>query len=870
MSRLPLVLSAFLVVGPAFGAHDHVDQPPPKSEDAVQESAVTAPRAPPSPAVDERWFRALLQKARESGQAASLEQWDQAHGQLDRFLRGAPRSSNPKVAVFTQNVLKTVEFYDARLHQRAREGKPLPPDVLGGLSLLAGKLRSVAEAAIDMGEADYALENGRGRLSRQEHAALQAKKREADRRIDLALEEAGSMHGVLHSALRPALLGLGWNEMGAETRRPVPGGPERTHRQRMAELDDPYAQVVVGRGELEEKEFAAAERSFAKALRADPQNVDALVGRGAARYELRDYPGAVQDARAALSIEPDNPAARNLHHLAIGRTGIALAAPKPENPWDQAASAKLAGGGSRDSAGAEAGGSGSSHLREYETKRKMGDHAAARLALDRALAENPANLEAHARRAGLNVSEGRLGDAIGDVRTILRLDPRQGAAVATNLARQLSGRGHYREAKDLLGLIPPEGRDAKAWFALAQAEYGLGDRDAMLGALRRAADLDPRYRAKYERARDAGDGADLAALFDEAAGAATAKDVSTSGGERGGGSLLRTILLTLVGGFLVALGLMHIVTAQWSRRWTTRVTSAFAAAPGPAEILAGEAPAPQPAPGQRRRVGNYEILRQIGLGGMGIVYEAVDRSLNRRVAVKKMREEIRVDPHERERFLKEARTVAALRHPGIVEIHAVVEDGTDIYLVFEYVEGATLYELLDRRGPLPLAEASRIVEEAGKALDYAHKRGVIHRDLKPSNIMIEQEGGGVKVMDFGVARQAKDAVSKLSMTSTVVGTPPYMAPEQEQGLVCRESDVYALGVCFYELLTGRMPFQGTGAGMLLNKMNKAYAPPTTLAPSLPPAVDPLMAKALEPEPARRYRNVEEFLAAVRSLAARPL
>src|SRR5206468_3361053 len=125
-----------------------------------------------------------------------------------------------------------------------------------------------------------------------------------------------------------------------------------------------------------------------------------------------------------------------------------------------------------------------------------------------------------------------------------------------------------------------------------------------------------------------------------------------------------------------------------------------------------------------------------GLGGMGVVYEALDRSLGRRVAIKKMRDEIRVDPRERERFLKEARTVAALHHPDIVDIHAVIDEGDDVYLVFEYVEGETLYQLLDRKGRLSLEEAASLVDQVGQALAYAHQRGVIHRDLKPSNIMV--------------------------------------------------------------------------------------------------------------------------------------
>jgi serine/threonine-protein kinase len=231
-----------------------------------------------------------------------------------------------------------------------------------------------------------------------------------------------------------------------------------------------------------------------------------------------------------------------------------------------------------------------------------------------------------------------------------------------------------------------------------------------------------------------------------------------------------------------------------------------------------------------------------------------------------MREEIRADPLERRRFIQEARTVAGLHHPNIVDIYSIVEEGPDVYLVFEFVAGATLYEVLDRRGRLPLKEAAKTMSGVCAALEYAHKRDVIHRDLKPSNIMVT-DAGVVKVMDFGVARQAKDAVSKLSMTNTIVGTPPYMAPEQEQGVVQKESDLYAMAVCLYELVTGRLPFQGMGAGMLLNKMNKSFVPPSTLAPELPAAFDTMMSRALDPDPTKRFRTVKEFNAALDQAAA---
>src|SRR6185369_6485000 len=150
--------------------------------------------------------------------------------------------------------------------------------------------------------------------------------------------------------------------------------------------------------------------------------------------------------------------------------------------------------------------------------------------------------------------------------------------------------------------------------------------------------------------------------------------------------------------------------------------------------------------------------------------------------------------------------------------YAIAEDGQDVFLVFEYVDGKTVHDLVQTAGRLAPKEASRVVRAAADALGYAHSRGVIHRDMKPSNMMVNGSGV-VKVMDFGIARMAKDAMTRYSMTNTVVGTPPYMAPEQEQGVVRKESDVYSLAICAYEMLTGKLPFIGMGAGMLMNKIN---------------------------------------------------
>jgi serine/threonine-protein kinase len=157
-----------------------------------------------------------------------------------------------------------------------------------------------------------------------------------------------------------------------------------------------------------------------------------------------------------------------------------------------------------------------------------------------------------------------------------------------------------------------------------------------------------------------------------------------------------------------------------------------------------------------------------------------------------------------------------------------------------------------------------VIQDIAAALDYAHGRNVIHRDLKPSNIMVDDQGYA-KVMDFGVARQAKDALTRV-MTGTVVGTPPYMAPEQDMGALCRQSDIYALGVCVYQMLSGRLPFNGPGAMMYSDKINKVYKPLEESVAGLPKGLDEVIAKALEPDPELRYQSAKEFSAELARLA----
>ena len=321
-----------------------------------------------------------------------------------------------------------------------------------------------------------------------------------------------------------------------------------------------------------------------------------------------------------------------------------------------------------------------------------------------------------------------------------------------------------------------------------------------------------------------------------------------------------------LGGLLVALGLLRSVGGPLTQRFKTAFTPAPAGGPEPAcgPSTLTSRPLGEPEGGLLR--GQYRILRQIGAGGMGMVFEGTDVTLGRPVAVKKMRDELRLDRRERLRFISEAKTVAALHHPNIVDIYAIIEEGDELFLIFEFVSGQTVHELVARRGGLGWREVLSVARSMAAALDYAHGRGVIHRDLKPSNVMINKEGF-VKVMDFGIARVAKDAATRVSMTNTVVGTPPYMAPEQEQGVVRKEADVYSLAICLYEMLSGRVAFAGTGAGMLMNKMNMSFAPVSQAAAGLPPGIDAVFARAFQADPDKRFHSAGELLAALDALPA---
>jgi serine/threonine-protein kinase len=258
----------------------------------------------------------------------------------------------------------------------------------------------------------------------------------------------------------------------------------------------------------------------------------------------------------------------------------------------------------------------------------------------------------------------------------------------------------------------------------------------------------------------------------------------------------------------------------------------------------------------------YRLDERVGGGGMGEVWRGTDTELERTVAVKIVRSELLDEPGFRERFRVEARTMAKIKHPGVVAVHDYYSDDAGAFLVMEFIEGEALSTVLRRLGRLDAARAMTLVADAADALHAAHERGVVHRDIKPANLIVSA-GGKLVLTDFGIARSA--ANTTLTATGALIGTASYLAPEQVLGKpATAQSDVYALGVVAYECLAGRRPFDGENPfDVALRRLRE---PPPTIAVQLPPAVLLVVERALAAEPAQRWRSAAELAGAARQAA----
>ncbi len=253
---------------------------------------------------------------------------------------------------------------------------------------------------------------------------------------------------------------------------------------------------------------------------------------------------------------------------------------------------------------------------------------------------------------------------------------------------------------------------------------------------------------------------------------------------------------------------------------------------------------------------DFEIVRPLGQGGMGSVWLARDRMLDRLVAIKVLLTSAASDA-TRERFLREARTAAKLSHPHIVPVHRADESNGQVWYSMSFVDGESLGDRIRERGALPVADVVRILREAAWALAYAHARGVIHRDVKPDNIMLDRESGRVLVTDFGIARDLLSSDVRLTADGSVLGTVHYMSPEQaaDDPLDAR-SDVYSLGVVGFHALSNQLPFDGTRNAVLVSHVTKAAPSLRSVAEQLPGPIAAVIDKCLAKEPGARWESAE--------------
>src|SRR5450755_147355 len=270
----------------------------------------------------------------------------------------------------------------------------------------------------------------------------------------------------------------------------------------------------------------------------------------------------------------------------------------------------------------------------------------------------------------------------------------------------------------------------------------------------------------------------------------------------------------------------------------------------------------------KQQLGHYDIVAELGRGGMGVVYKAYETSLNRFVAVKMLAEALLDDESVKERFLREARSMAALNDPHIIQIYFIGDDAGQTYFVMEFVDGESLGSLLKREVKLKPEQAAKIIYQTAQGLTTAHDRGVIHRDIKPGNLMISARGS-VKIADFGIALTTQDFSKKLTSTGEFVGTPGYLSPEVCLGKpVDQRSDIFSLGIVLFECLAGRMPFTDESPLGLMLEVVKAEIPDVcTLNAEVDPELSRILGRMIAKDPAERYQSCQEL---VDDLAKYPL
>jgi len=267
------------------------------------------------------------------------------------------------------------------------------------------------------------------------------------------------------------------------------------------------------------------------------------------------------------------------------------------------------------------------------------------------------------------------------------------------------------------------------------------------------------------------------------------------------------------------------------------------------------------------KLGNYEVIKLIGKGGMAGVYEALQPSMNRTVAIKVMAQALSVDESFIQRFKNEAQLIAHLEHAHILPVYDFGEQDGTLYIVMRYLDAGTLEDRIGEKGML-VKEAVSLFSQLASALDYAHSKGVVHRDLKPSNVLVDKQGNTF-LSDFGIAKSLEGGGQNLTGTGGVVGTPTYMSPEQGLGgTVDARSDIYALGVILFEMLTGQVPFTADNPmQVMLKHINDIPPSPNALNPNISKAVESVVLKAMDKKPQNRFETATEMAEALQAASA---
>jgi tetratricopeptide (TPR) repeat protein len=616
---------------------------------------------------------------------------------------------------------------------------------------------------------------------------------------------------------------------------------------------------------MDEGKYREAEYYLSKSIEVDHNNYDAYTMRAEARYSLKDIKGAIEDIKRASEIDPTNETTKLLSSFLAKNSGFSStdisyiknsfadgSSLSKENVSEfkvgERKESSVVDNSNLNNVNSEFAVTENEKKSNYYlkigiSKSEMKDYNEALKYLNMAIEKNPDNLNAYIERANVYNLIGKYDEAIKDTTYVLMHDPTN--IIALNIrAFSMYKKGNISEAfNDTNKAIEIKPSYADAIFLRALLYEKQNKYEEMLSDLEKAAKLNSNYvpyfhdalssyamQTKsfiryYERNKD---------LF----------KITKDEGEKFNLKRFLVLLgLTVLGGIFIGISLLHVFSPKFTTHTASISTSVSGDIITPNIFYEGVAS------------GKYKIIKKLGQGGMGSVYLAIDQTLNREVAIKKMND------REKQRFIEEARTVAMLHHPNIIEIYTIFEEKGDLYLVFEYIDGITLDKKLDKEVRMIFDDVKYIVNEISKALSYAHLKGIVHRDLKLSNVMISKEGF-VKVMDFGLAKVVREAKARQS-SSEIVGSPAYMAPEQDNGMFFKESDLYSLGVCIYEMLAGELPF--SGPDYHYQKEKKLYTPLLSIVVGLPKKLDDVISKLLEPDPNNRYHSVEEFIKDFNSL-----